>query len=204
MERSALVCVVCGLSVRSLHGVCRYEVTLKSSSAGPNRRHVRREYVALLRAIAHVPMSPFRQALEELGFADVDSYGMSGNVLFNARRSATTSLERRVDVRLQAVSCVRTRSELARVVAGDPFGDDPRAAIMFLARLPTRARRREFQGLDFEEPRPVLRGKTLYFVYPALLRGRRTAFDFERFLGVRGTARSGRVVKQLLALMEAR
>lgn len=175
---------------------------MNSASVSQDRRHAPREYVALLRAIAHVPMSPFRQALEELGFTDVDSYGMSGNLLFNARRSATTSLERRVDLRLQVVSCVRTRSELARVVAGDPFGDDPRAAIMFLARLPTRARRREFQGLDFEEPRPVLRGKTLYFVYPALLRGRRTAFDFERSLGVHGTARSARVVRQLLARMQ--
>jgi uncharacterized protein (DUF1697 family) len=32
-------------------------------------------YVALLRAIANVSMAPFRQAMEEMGFSDVESLG---------------------------------------------------------------------------------------------------------------------------------
>jgi hypothetical protein len=48
---------------------------------------------------------------------------------------------------------------------------------------------------------PVLRGETMFFVYPARLHGKHTRLDFERLLGVRGTARSARVVKALLARM---
>jgi hypothetical protein len=72
---------------------------------------------------------------------------------------------------------------------------------MFLARAPTAARRRAFLALDFEEPRPVLRGRTLYYVYPARRRGRRSPFDLERALGVPGTFRTARVVGRLLALI---
>jgi uncharacterized protein (DUF1697 family) len=151
--------------------------------------------VALLRAISNVGMQSFRDGMEELGFTDVESYGMSGNLLFNADRSDTASLERRIAARLGAAALVRTRPALARIVAQDPFG----SSILFLARAPASARRQAFLRLDFEAPRPVLRGKTVYFVYPARLREKRTPLDFERTLDVQGTARSARVVGQLLA-----
>ncbi len=142
-------------------------------------------------------MQSFREGMAELGFTDVESYGMSGNLLFNADRSDPASLEHRIAARLGAPALVRTRVELARIVAQDPFG----SSILFLARAPTAARRRAFLRLDFEASRPVLRGRTVFFVYPASLRGKRTPLDFERVLGVQGTARSARVVGQLLARM---
>ena len=158
-------------------------------------------YVALLRAISNVAMQPFRQAMEELGFTDVASYGMSGNLLFNADGSDIASLERSITVRLGAQTIVRTRTELVTVVRQDPFRDRPGASVLFLARAPTATRRQAFLELDFEEPRPVLRGRTLFFLYPSRLRGKRAPVDFERALAVKGTARSARVVRQLLALM---
>jgi hypothetical protein len=111
---------------------------------------------------------------------------MSGNLLFNADRSDITTLESRITAELDAVALVRTRPELAKIAAHDPF----RSAILFLARAPTAARRREFLRLEFELPRPELRGKTVFFAHPATLRGKSTPFDFERALGVQGTARS--------------
>jgi uncharacterized protein (DUF1697 family) len=56
-------------------------------------------YVALLRAITHMGMAPFRQAMEELGFSDVRSFGMSGNLIFSARLQPATTLERRISAR---------------------------------------------------------------------------------------------------------
>ena len=41
-------------------------------------------YLVLLRAITNVPMKPFRDAMQDMGFTDVESYGMSGNLLFDA------------------------------------------------------------------------------------------------------------------------
>jgi hypothetical protein len=82
-------------------------------------------------------MKPFRRALEELGFTDVESYATSGNLLFNARASDPAALERRIAARVGTAAFVRTRTEMARVVAQDPLG----AVVMFLAHPPAAAKK---------------------------------------------------------------
>lgn len=79
----------------------------------------RPRYVALLRAITNVPMKPFRRALEELGFTDVESYATSGNLLFNARASDPAALERRIAARLpmEALEDAVTRPPLREAKA---------------------------------------------------------------------------------------
>lgn len=161
---------------------------------------IRPRYVALLRGITNMPMKPFRDAMEELGFTDVDSYATSGNLLFNARASNPASLERRIAARFHNAAFVRTRTEMARVVAQDPLG----AIVMFLTHPPAAAKKRAFLELDFQDPHPVLRGRTLYLSLPLHLRGRRTPLDIERALDVRGTFRTARVVAMLLARMSDR
>src|SRR6266540_1114106 len=160
----------------------------------------RRRYVVLLRAITNVSMKPFRDAMEEMGFTDVESYATSGNLLFDARTTDARALERRIGRRFGTDAFVRTRTELARVVAQDPLD----ALVMFLERPPTTARKRAFLDLDVREPRPVLRGRTLYLSYPLLLRGRRTHLNVEDALEVRGTFRTSRVAATLLARMSER
>jgi len=155
------------------------------------------QYVALLRAISNVSMKSFREAMEALGFTGVESYGMSGNLLFNAPRADMAVLEEQITAQFSTRAMVRTRTELARIVAKDPFDN----SILLLRRAPAASRKRALLELDFESPHPVLRGKTVYFVHPAQLRGKRASFDFERALGVLGTARSARVVRQILARM---
>jgi uncharacterized protein (DUF1697 family) len=154
----------------------------------------------MLRAIANVPMRPFRDAMQDMGFTDVESYGMSGNLLFDATSSDLRLLERRIARRFGTDAFVRTRTEMTRAVGRDPLG----AIVMFLERPPTAAKRRAFLGLDFQDPRPVLSGRTLYFSYPLLLDGRRTSIDVEQTLGVRGTFRTSRVAAALLARMTDR
>jgi uncharacterized protein (DUF1697 family) len=156
-------------------------------------------YVAFLRAISNVGMEPFREKLEALGFSDVESYGMSGNFLFSAGRSAASTLEQRLTTALGATALVRTAAELERIVADDPHG----SSILLLARAPSAARRLAFDRLEFEsEHRPVLLDRTVYFVYPARIRGTQSPLDFERTLGVTGTARSAAVVNALLERLE--
>ena len=156
-----------------------------------------RKYVAFLRAISNVGMRPFRDRMEALGFTDVESYGMSGNLLFNARGNDRATMEKRIAARLGTPAFVRTRTELTRIVSQDPFD----SSILFMGRAPTKAKREAFRGLDFQARPPVLRGKTVYFVYPAKLRGKRTPLDFEKVLGVQGTFRSSRVIRRILEIM---
>ena len=151
-------------------------------------------FAALLRAVSNVAMNPFRRAMEDMGFTDVETFGMSGNLLFTTRLSDIPSLERRIAKRFGTAAFVRTQHDLQRIAGEDPFG----SAILFLSHSPSASRRRAFGRLEFTEPRPVLRGRTIYFVYPARLRGRKEPFDFENALGVLGTARSARVVERLL------
>ena len=160
-----------------------------------------RRYVALLRAISQAQMEPYRKAMEELGLTDVDSFGMSGNLMFNARGWNKETIERRITSRLGTTAIVRTRAELATILAADPFGARRGAAVFFLVRPPTAARRRALLQLDFAEPRPVLRGAALFHVWPTTLHGRKTPVNFEKILGVRGTDRTSRVVAGILARM---
>lgn len=157
----------------------------------------RHRSVALLRAITNLPMQPFRDAMQQMGFTGVESYGMSGNLLFDTTTTDTRALERRIGKRFGTDAFVRTHAEMKRAVAHDPLA----GIVMFLERPPPAAMRRAFLGLDVQDPRPVLIGRTLYFSYPLLLRGRRTPLDIEDRLAVRGTFRTSRVVAALLARM---
>jgi uncharacterized protein (DUF1697 family) len=158
---------------------------------------MKKRYVALLRAITNVSMKSFRERMEELGFTDVESYGSSGNLMFNAQGKDTMSLARRITSQFGTPAIVLTNAQLARVIGQDPYG----STILFLVRSPTAAKRKKFLELDFGSPQPVLHGKTIYFVHPARLRRKRATFDFERALDILGTARTGRVVRQILAHM---
>ena len=158
-------------------------------------------YVALLRPIRNLPMQPFRDALEELGFDEATSYGTTGNLLFAARKADIVSLEARIERKLKIKTIVRTQSEIARIVAANPLRDAPAAAVLFLIRPPNAARRRDFLALDLEPPRPALRGKTLFYSYPVRLRGRRSPLDVESVLGTKGTFRTARVVDRLHDLL---
>jgi hypothetical protein len=173
---------------------------------------VRRTYIVLLRAIAHTPMEPFRRGMEELGYANVESFGMSGNLTFDAAgadapvetRYIASLLERRIAERFGTDAFVRTPAEMARVVTAHPFGGAAGASVMFLARAPSAARRQALISLEFDGPTPLLRGRSIHFVHPATARGTRGPLDFERLLGVRGTARSMGVVHRLTVRLTAR
>ena len=158
-------------------------------------------YVALLRAIANTPMAPFRDAMTDLGFTEVESFGMSGNLIFAADGRAAGEFELQIAARFGTDAFVRTAAEMARTAADHPFRDQAGASVLFLASAPTAAGKRALQETAFAGSRPLLKGRTLHFTYPSTLAGRRGPVDFERLLGVRGTARSARVVEQLAARM---
>jgi uncharacterized protein (DUF1697 family) len=158
-------------------------------------------YVALLRAIANVPMLPLRDSLAELGLADVESHGMSGNLMFTIPAGKAAELEKRIGGQLRTAAIVRTASQLARVVKANPFAGREGASVYFLARPPSAAQRRAFAALEFEDPAPVLSGKTVFIVHPTRLKGRKATFDFEKALGVAATGRSARIVERILLLM---
>ena len=84
-------------------------------------------YIAFLRAInvgGHtVKMDRLREIFESLGFANVETFIASGNVVFETTALDTAALETRIAAALQAAlgyevaTFIRTEAELARIAA---------------------------------------------------------------------------------------
>ncbi|MCE9611129.1 MAG: DUF1697 domain-containing protein [Chthoniobacter sp.] len=90
-------------------------------------------YIALLRAVnvggtCKLPMSELRAMCEAEGYAQVQTYIASGNVVF-ATKSSATKIKTALEVRLQHYAgkpvevIVRTAAELNAILKGNPFPD---------------------------------------------------------------------------------
>ena len=108
-------------------------------------------WVALLRAVnvggtGKLSMADLKALCEAAGFTDVRTYIASGNVVFGSPRSER-QVQDDLGARLTAHTgkaaglLVRSASEMAAVVADDPFPDAPRnrVIVLFLDEPPTAA-----------------------------------------------------------------
>src|SRR5437868_5191223 len=97
-------------------------------------------YVALLRGISpmNATMAGLRSAFDAAGFEDVRTILGSGNVVFSARATSETSLQKKAERAMQAelgrtfLTIVRPLDALAAMVEADPFASH---------RLPKNAKR---------------------------------------------------------------
>lgn len=172
-------------------------------------------YVALLRGInlgptRRVPMAELRAALEAAGYPDVRTLAQSGNVVLSSGAGPAV-LERDVGRLLRETFgfdvpvVVRTRDELAEVLARDPFGDeatDPaRYQVSFLASEPDPAGAAELEAADVEPERVAVIGREVYAWHPGGVgRSKLATLITDRRLGTEVTARNWRTITRLLAL----
>ena len=169
-------------------------------------------YVALLRALnvgghAVVTMADLRAQLEPLHLPELSTVGTSGNLVIASRHRSASTLARDLQAALAGPPAhftgrvfVRTPDELARAARGNtlPKDDAHQCHLVFLSRAPAPARRAALLALADDDYRFAIRGAVLYFAYRRDVIGRRREFDFERLLGVEATARTWRVVDELL------
>jgi uncharacterized protein (DUF1697 family) len=173
--------------------------------------------IVLLRGINlgsrnRIAMPDLRDALAEAGFEDVRTYLQSGNVVLSsgaaAKRVAQTC-ERQIASRfgLDIAVVVRTRDELAKVVARDPLGDvasnPKRYQVSFLdGKLPA-AVVRKLEAAAAPQERFVVDGREVYAWHPAgVARSKLWTLLAGRDLGVTATARNWTTVTKLLALAD--
>jgi uncharacterized protein (DUF1697 family) len=177
-----------------------------------------RRLIVLLRGVnlarnRRLAMADLRRLLEELGYEDARTHGQSGNaVLKTAKAPAAVKreLEQRIaaDLGLETEVFVRTRDELADVIARDPFGDaadnPSRYQVSFLSARPPARAVRELEAADVAPERVAVSGKELYAWHPnGLQRSPLAKLLSEQRLGVRATARNWNTVTKLLALADA-
>jgi uncharacterized protein (DUF1697 family) len=173
-------------------------------------------YVALLRGInvgthQRVAMADVRGALSTAGHHGVRTHLQSGNVILESpvhkgevlARTIEGVLRRELD--LKADVLVRSATELARVVSGNPFasrGFDPKTLhVAFLKTRPAGAAVKALDGAEFGPDEFRLRGAEIYLHYAAgTARSKMSAAFFERALGAPVTVRNWQVVTRLLEL----
>jgi uncharacterized protein (DUF1697 family) len=177
--------------------------------------------IALLRGInvggnKKLPMAELRELVTELGHRDVRTYVQSGNVVFTAA-SPDASAER-VAAEIEAAIerrfgfgariTIRTRDELAAVIAADPFkgvADREKAYhVFFLAEEVSGEGLDELDADSFLPERWALRGRELYVWTPDGIGTSPLAKKLsEKRIGTRATARNWRTVRTLLEMADA-
>jgi uncharacterized protein (DUF1697 family) len=133
-------------------------------------------FIALLRAVnvggtGKLPMTELKVMCEAAGFAKVKTYIASGNVVFESalpEGKVKAALERALEAYAgkPVGVIVRTAEEMATVVAGNPFADEPgnRVAAIFLDTAPPADALKHAKGSGAEEMR--LGAREIYIHYP--------------------------------------
>jgi uncharacterized protein (DUF1697 family) len=174
-------------------------------------------YVALLRGInvggrSMLPMARLRQAAAECGFGAVRTYIQSGNLVFTSPDPPAT-----VSARLAAAVAaaggpqprvaLRTRDQLAAVVAGNPYAERAvEARQLHVAFLVEDAEPAPLDGLDLDAFAPealTVAGRETYLFLPGGIGRSKLAIALDRPKSTAATVRNWRTVTTLLELAES-
>jgi uncharacterized protein (DUF1697 family) len=175
--------------------------------------------VVLLRGINigsrnRVSMPKLREALEEAGFTDVQTYLQSGNVVLESRAKPETvrrKVEQLIEEQfgLEIAVVVRTKAELAGVAKRDPHAkiakDPKRYQVTFLSKKLPAKTVRELEQAAAPDERMVVAGREVYAWHPAgVARSKLWSKLAGQGLGVTATSRNWTTVEALLELAEGR
>ncbi|MDQ1740122.1 MAG: hypothetical protein QOE53_1774 [Pseudonocardiales bacterium] len=170
-------------------------------------------WVALLAGInvggkTTVPMAELRTVFADLGYRQVQTYIQSGNVLFDEETGDEDQLTAAIRPALSAAFgwdipvLLRTRAELAAVLAGNPFllrQDDPtKLLVTFLAAEPAPDRAARLQPPPGETGELALVGREIYLHAPdGYGRSKLSNAYLAKVLGVAATTRNWKSVTTL-------
>jgi uncharacterized protein (DUF1697 family) len=173
-------------------------------------------YVALLRAVNvggnSVSMNNVREVFSSLGYADVETYLQSGNVVFAATgassESKTNSLTKKIEEGLRKdlgkdiTVLVRSGAELSAVLGKHPFAprteDGTKLHVTFLADRPSKDKAEAFSSGKVDSDEFELDGREVYLYCPnGYGRSKLVNSFFEKRLGVESTTRNWKTVGKL-------
>ena len=170
--------------------------------------------VAFLRGInlgsnRRVSMGDLRELLEGHGYEDVRTHLQSGNVILSTTVSGVPlerALERQLadGLGIEVEVLVRSRKQLADVVARDPLGtvakNPSRYLVSFLRSKPPAKVVRDLTAADLAPARLVIAGRELYAWHPDGVQQSKLSKVLAQRLGVAATARNWNTVTKLLEL----
>jgi uncharacterized protein (DUF1697 family) len=170
-------------------------------------------YVAFLRAInvgGHtVKMDNLRRLFETMGFANVETFIASGNVIFESKSKDTTAMERKIENHLRESlgygvdTFVRATSEVARVAQYKPFDDseleeDHTIYVVFLADTPSKQAIEKLLTFQTDLDRFQVNGCEIYWLCRTKFRDSKfSGALLEKTLGLRATMRNLTTVRKI-------
>jgi uncharacterized protein (DUF1697 family) len=174
--------------------------------------------IVLLRGInvgrhRRIGMADLRKLLERNGYEDVRTHLQSGNVVLTSSLPAgrlEQKLERELEsgLGLQVEVIVRTRAELAKVIARNPLAkvakDPSRHLVTFLRTKPAAKLVRELRALDVAPEQVAVSGREVYSWHPdGFQRSPLAKLLSQAGVSAAGTNRNWRTVTKLLELADA-
>lgn len=174
------------------------------------------KYIALLRAInvgGHtVKMDYLRSLFEAIGFADVETFIASGNVIFDSKSGNQLALERKIEKHLrealgyEVATFVRAAAELRAVAAYKPFSDDElnkeghALYIGFVADSPADHAKQKLLSCRGEIDDLHVQGREIYWLCRTKMGDSKfSGAVLEKILGVRATFRNSTTVRKIAA-----
>jgi uncharacterized protein (DUF1697 family) len=173
--------------------------------------------VALLRGInvggrARLSMAELRSTLTDRGFADVQTYLQSGNVVLESGNRPLTALGAEIESAISETFglgvrvILRVRKDLVAVTRAHPFldreADSSRIHVVFLETVPDADRVAKLEPDRSPPDQFEVIGREIYLRYPNGQGRSKLGLDyFERVLGIAGTARNWNTVSKLLEML---
>jgi uncharacterized protein (DUF1697 family) len=171
--------------------------------------------VALLRGVnvggrTTLPMAELRRVAADLGYGDVATYIQSGNLVLRTSDSAAT-VERELARAVAALGgvapavMVRTRSQLAKLIAGNPFvkrGEDPAVCHLAFGQKSAAGALRPVDLDSYAPEEAMASGKDLYLFLPGGVGRSKLAAALAKNKDAVGTVRNWRTVTKLLELAD--
>ncbi|HEU0051559.1 MAG TPA: DUF1697 domain-containing protein [Longimicrobium sp.] len=170
-------------------------------------------YVAFLRAInvgGHtVKMDRLRKLFEEMGFAEVETFIASGNVIFLADETDADALEAKIERELEGAlgyavgTFLRTPQELTAIAAYEPFPAserEPRGVyVLFLKKPPTKEGKEKLLALGNDDEVFHAHGREAYWAsFGGMGQSKITGAMLDRAVGT-STNRNVNTVRKLAA-----
>jgi uncharacterized protein (DUF1697 family) len=174
------------------------------------------KYVALLRAInvgGHtVKMDHLRGLFEAMGFANVETFIASGNVIFDSKSGNTLTIERKIEKHLkealgyEVTTFVRSIAELAAVAAYKPFSDGElnkeghTLYIGFVLNSPDDQAQEKLLAYRGELDDLHIQGREVYWLCRTKMMDSKFSMALlEKVLGMRATFRNSTTVRKIAA-----
>ncbi|MGQ0603948.1 MAG: DUF1697 domain-containing protein [Anaerolineales bacterium] len=170
-------------------------------------------YLAFLRAInvgGHVvKMETLRRLFEALGFANVETFIASGNVIFESPARNAATLEHKIEKELETAlgyavaTFLRSPTELAAIAQHHPFGKlkaDEVVYVAFARAAPNAAARAALKALNNPAHTFHLNGREVYWLRRRQLDdGKYSGATLERALAAPATVRNMTTVEKMAA-----